>query len=123
MTQNTKHFTDNSYKVISAENNRQYYGGSNSFERGAIFQEKAESLEQRVDKQFKKGPPKMKAGLTSRQQDIHFKKLDEWDSKQERLDKKVSLWRMQSDAINRTITRDDEIALQQYKLVLKLWLG
>ena len=123
MTQNTKNFTDNKCKIISAENNRQFYGGKNSFERGDIFEEKAESLANRVDSQFKKGPPKMKPGLTKRQQDVHLKKLDAWDERQDRLDRKVSIWRDQAEAVKATITYQEELQLEKYLQVLKYFLS
>ena len=114
MTQNTKNFTDNRCKIISAENNRQFFGGKNYFERGEIFEEKAESLEKRVDIQFKKGPPTMKPGLTKRQQDVHLKKLDAWDDRQERFDRKVSIWKAQAEAVKVTITHTEQLQLENY---------
>lgn len=119
MTGNTKNFTDNKSKKISAENNRQWYGGKNSFQRGEIFEEKAELLEEAAEENYRRGPPKPVPNMTNRQQALLAIKVEKWEKTQAELDAKVALWKKQADNIKETITREDEIALQKYIIILK----
>ena len=107
MSSNTKHFIDNSAKLYSAENNRQFYGGANSFERGEIFTEKANELQDKVHKRFLKGPPKSPKNATARQLSLHKEKVKKWFKDSEKFDTKVKIWEDQAGLVKGSLSLEE----------------
>ena len=113
MTQLTKHFTDNSCKVISAENNRQYFGGSNYINRAEIFKEKAEVLAERVEKRLDKGPPTASKFMTKRQASLHQSKVELWHQNSDTLERRLDIWKAQADDVEYSLTFEEKKKLSE----------
>ena len=107
MSSNTKNFIDNSLKVYASENNRQFYGGANSYERGEIFMEKAVELREKVSKRYHKGPPKSPKNPTARQASLHDLKVKKWFEDSDKFERKAKIWEDQAGLVKGSLSLEE----------------